>query len=214
MKVASFYRFLDIDDPASFRTALQILCNERALLGTVLVASLGAAPRSSLWLGVTAILIAVGQLDGFVREIPVSTQTWQVANVIAYLAGIACFVVSVHRMVDYHAPRFEFGLGALAVSLAVWCAASGPYAFITVATGILSSTAVLLAYALWRAYSAGSGSTRVGSAASRPATTVYPPSTARDARSNRMRPRSCAAVARTGSRRPFWFPCDRYATRP
>ncbi|MBT8087392.1 MAG: hypothetical protein KJO46_05125, partial [Gammaproteobacteria bacterium] len=41
MKVASFYRFLDIDDPASFRNALQTLCNERALLGTVLVAAEG-----------------------------------------------------------------------------------------------------------------------------------------------------------------------------
>ena len=41
MKVASFYRFLDIDDPASFRNELQLLCNERALLGTVLVAAEG-----------------------------------------------------------------------------------------------------------------------------------------------------------------------------
>ncbi len=41
MKVASFYRFLDLDDAAAFRDALQAQCDERELLGTVLVASEG-----------------------------------------------------------------------------------------------------------------------------------------------------------------------------
>ena len=41
MKVAAFYRFLDIDDPASFRDELAALCESKALLGTVLVAHEG-----------------------------------------------------------------------------------------------------------------------------------------------------------------------------
>lgn len=41
MKVVSLYRFLDIDDPQSFRDALKALCDEHGLLGTVLVASEG-----------------------------------------------------------------------------------------------------------------------------------------------------------------------------
>ena len=38
MKVASFYRFLDLEDPAGFRDELQAVCTEHDLLGTVLVA--------------------------------------------------------------------------------------------------------------------------------------------------------------------------------
>ena len=38
MKVASFYRFLDIADPQVFRDELQAVCDERELLGTILVA--------------------------------------------------------------------------------------------------------------------------------------------------------------------------------
>ena len=41
MKVAAFYRFLDVDDPAGLRDALQSLCEQRALLGTILVANEG-----------------------------------------------------------------------------------------------------------------------------------------------------------------------------
>lgn len=41
MKVAAFYRFLDIQDPKEFRDALQVLCEEQDLLGTILVASEG-----------------------------------------------------------------------------------------------------------------------------------------------------------------------------
>jgi UPF0176 protein len=41
MKVASFYRFLDLDNPDRFREELQAVCDERALLGTVLVATEG-----------------------------------------------------------------------------------------------------------------------------------------------------------------------------
>jgi UPF0176 protein len=41
MKVASFYRFLDLQDPADFRDRLQSLCEERELLGTILVANEG-----------------------------------------------------------------------------------------------------------------------------------------------------------------------------
>ncbi len=41
MKVVSFYRFLDLENPQSFRDALQARCNELGLLGTVLVASEG-----------------------------------------------------------------------------------------------------------------------------------------------------------------------------
>ena len=41
MKVASFYRFLDLPDPQNFKNALQGICDEQRLLGTVLVASEG-----------------------------------------------------------------------------------------------------------------------------------------------------------------------------
>jgi UPF0176 protein len=41
MKVVSFYRFLDIEEPLPFRDALQQLCDEQKLLGTVLVATEG-----------------------------------------------------------------------------------------------------------------------------------------------------------------------------
>ena len=41
MKVASFYRFLDLSDPQDFRNALQGVCDEHGLLGTILVATEG-----------------------------------------------------------------------------------------------------------------------------------------------------------------------------
>jgi UPF0176 protein len=41
MKVASFYRFLDLSDPKDFRDALRGVCDEQGLLGTVLVANEG-----------------------------------------------------------------------------------------------------------------------------------------------------------------------------
>lgn len=41
MNVVSFYRFLDIGDPEGFRDALQAVCDEQGLLGTILVAEEG-----------------------------------------------------------------------------------------------------------------------------------------------------------------------------
>ncbi|MGB5624986.1 MAG: rhodanese-related sulfurtransferase [Woeseiaceae bacterium] len=41
MKVVSFYRFLDLEDPETFRDELQALCDQHGLLGTVLVATEG-----------------------------------------------------------------------------------------------------------------------------------------------------------------------------
>ena len=41
MKVVSFYRFLDLQDPRATCTALQSLCDENGLLGTILVANEG-----------------------------------------------------------------------------------------------------------------------------------------------------------------------------
>lgn len=41
MKVAAFYRFLDLDDPHGFRDALEAECRAAGLLGTVLVAHEG-----------------------------------------------------------------------------------------------------------------------------------------------------------------------------
>ena len=41
MKVASFYRFLDLADTSTFASALQGVCDEQGLLGTVLVAPEG-----------------------------------------------------------------------------------------------------------------------------------------------------------------------------
>ena len=41
MKVAAFYRFLDLTDVKAFRDALQAFCDERNVLGTILVAGEG-----------------------------------------------------------------------------------------------------------------------------------------------------------------------------
>lgn len=41
MRVAAFYRFLDLADPVSFRDDLQALCVKQQLLGTILVANEG-----------------------------------------------------------------------------------------------------------------------------------------------------------------------------
>lgn len=41
MKVASFYRFLDLQDTEAFRDALQSVCDEQGVLGTILVAAEG-----------------------------------------------------------------------------------------------------------------------------------------------------------------------------
>ena len=41
MKVAAFYRFLDLDDPETFRDRLLARCQEAGLLGTILVAGEG-----------------------------------------------------------------------------------------------------------------------------------------------------------------------------
>ena len=41
MKVVSLYKFMDIDDPDSFRDQLKVLCDEQSLLGTILVAREG-----------------------------------------------------------------------------------------------------------------------------------------------------------------------------
>ena len=41
MKVASFYRFLDLGDPRAFREELQASCDARDVLGTILVAAEG-----------------------------------------------------------------------------------------------------------------------------------------------------------------------------
>ena len=41
MKVASFYRFLDLGDPRAFREELQAFCDARDVLGTILVAAEG-----------------------------------------------------------------------------------------------------------------------------------------------------------------------------
>ena len=41
MKVVSFYRFLDLEEPRAFRDDLQALCDAEGLLGTILVATEG-----------------------------------------------------------------------------------------------------------------------------------------------------------------------------
>jgi len=41
MKVAAFYRFLDLENPEALRSGLQALCDAQGLLGTVLVANEG-----------------------------------------------------------------------------------------------------------------------------------------------------------------------------
>ena len=41
MKVAAFYRFVDVDDPTQLRDELKALCDEQGLVGTVLVATEG-----------------------------------------------------------------------------------------------------------------------------------------------------------------------------
>ena len=61
MKVVSFYRFLDLKNPQSFRDALQTRCDELGLLGTILLApegfngtiagSAGAVRSALTWIG-------------------------------------------------------------------------------------------------------------------------------------------------------------------
>ena len=41
MKVVSFYRFLDLEDPQGLKLSLQSLCDEKGLLGTILLAEEG-----------------------------------------------------------------------------------------------------------------------------------------------------------------------------
>lgn len=41
MKVVSFYRFLDLEDPQELRSSLQWLCDEKGLVGTILLAEEG-----------------------------------------------------------------------------------------------------------------------------------------------------------------------------
>ena len=41
MKVVSFYRFLDLEDPRGLKLSLQSLCDEKGLLGTILLAEEG-----------------------------------------------------------------------------------------------------------------------------------------------------------------------------
>ena len=41
MNVASFYRFVDIDESSSIRASLQAMCDGEGLLGTILVANEG-----------------------------------------------------------------------------------------------------------------------------------------------------------------------------
>ena len=41
MKVVSFYRFVDLEDPQGLRLSLQSLCDEKGLLGTILLAEEG-----------------------------------------------------------------------------------------------------------------------------------------------------------------------------
>ena len=41
MKVVSFYRFLDLEDPQGLKLSLQSLCDEKGLLGTILIAEEG-----------------------------------------------------------------------------------------------------------------------------------------------------------------------------
>ncbi len=41
MKVVSFYRFLDLEDLQGLKLSLQSLCDEKSLLGTILLAEEG-----------------------------------------------------------------------------------------------------------------------------------------------------------------------------
>jgi len=61
MKVASFYRFLDLDDPERFRAELQARCEEQNLLGTVLVATEGF--NGSLTGAKTAVQAVFGWIE-------------------------------------------------------------------------------------------------------------------------------------------------------
>ena len=61
MKVASFYRFLDLDDAEQFRADLQACCEEQDLLGTILVAAEGF--NGSLTGAETAIQAVFGWIE-------------------------------------------------------------------------------------------------------------------------------------------------------
>jgi UPF0176 protein len=60
-KVASFYRFTDVSDPAAVRKGLQRVCEERQLLGTVLLAREGI--NGTLAGGEASILHVFGWLE-------------------------------------------------------------------------------------------------------------------------------------------------------
>lgn len=131
-------------------------------LATTLLAMLGAIPLHSLWLAATAAFIGVGQLDGFVRDIPMSTRAWQVLNIASYLAGAVCFVASLHRLIDRPMSRFEFRLAIGATLLALATVLASPAKFGFIAGAALWSSALVLAYTLWRGYHEGTGSIRAG----------------------------------------------------
>ena len=68
MKVAAFYRFLDLANPGSFRDELQAVCEEQGLLGTVLVAEEGI---NGTLAGAEAAILAV--FDWVERELAMAT---------------------------------------------------------------------------------------------------------------------------------------------
>jgi len=62
VNVVSFYRFLDLPDPETLRDQLQALCEEHALLGTILVADEGV--NGTLAGGATAVQAVLDFLQG------------------------------------------------------------------------------------------------------------------------------------------------------
>jgi UPF0176 protein len=65
MKVASFYRFLDLADAAAFREALLDTCRQHQLLGTVLVASEGVnGTLAGAEAGIRSVLAWMGERLG------------------------------------------------------------------------------------------------------------------------------------------------------
>jgi len=78
MNVVSFYRFLDIEDPKTNRDDLQALCDQHALLGTVLVATEGL--NGTIAGGKEAILAVLSWLqDRFKIAEPLDVR-WTDAN--------------------------------------------------------------------------------------------------------------------------------------
>ena len=113
------------------------------------------AERRGLWFAAAMGLCAVGQSDALLRDIPVPTRAWQLANTASYLAAILCMIRGTHLRLGVGAPRLE--LAAAAVLGAVLAASALlPNAFLpSVTAALLASMMVGGGRVAWLAWTHG-----------------------------------------------------------